>query len=33
LLDGVKPEPRTRLAPHIVLRSNLSLFAAGISEA
>jgi LacI family transcriptional regulator len=33
LLDGVKPEPRTRLAPHIVLRSNLPLFAAGVSEA
>jgi LacI family transcriptional regulator, galactose operon repressor len=33
LLDGVKPETNTRLAPHIVLRSNLSLFAGGISEA
>jgi LacI family transcriptional regulator len=32
LLDGVKPETRTRLAPHIVLRSNLRLFAAGSSE-
>lgn len=27
LLDGVAPEPVTRLAPHIVLRSNLPLFA------
>jgi LacI family transcriptional regulator len=27
LVDGVKPEPVTRLAPHIVLRSNLALFA------
>jgi len=26
LVDGIKPEPITRLAPHIVLRSNLSLF-------
>jgi LacI family transcriptional regulator len=26
LVDGVKPEPVTRLAPHIVLRSNLPLF-------
>jgi LacI family transcriptional regulator len=26
LVDGVKPEPITRLAPHIVLRSNLPLF-------
>ncbi len=26
LVDGIKPEPVTRLAPHIVLRSNLSLF-------
>jgi LacI family transcriptional regulator len=26
LLDGVTPEPQTRLAPHIILRSNLSLF-------
>lgn len=27
LVDGIKPEPVTRLAPHIVLRSNLPLFA------
>ena len=27
LQDGVVPEPSTRFAPHIVLRSNLSLFA------
>jgi LacI family transcriptional regulator len=33
LLDGVKPEPRARLVPHIVLRSNLPLFAGGISGA
>ena len=26
LLDGVQPAPITRLAPHIVMRSNLSLF-------
>jgi LacI family transcriptional regulator len=26
LLEGVKPEPVTRLAPHIILRSNLPLF-------
>src|ERR1700722_8025116 len=26
LLDGTKPPPVTRLAPHIILRSNLSLF-------
>jgi LacI family transcriptional regulator len=26
LLDGIKPPPVTRLAPHIILRSNLSLF-------
>jgi LacI family transcriptional regulator len=26
LLEGVRPEPVTRLAPHIVLRSNLPLF-------
>jgi LacI family transcriptional regulator len=32
LLDGVTPEPRTRLAPHIILRSNLHLFAARLSE-
>jgi LacI family transcriptional regulator len=27
LLDGIEPEPITRFAPHIVLRSNLALFA------
>ncbi len=27
LRDGVSPAPATRLAPHIILRSNLSLFA------
>lgn len=27
LVDGVKPRPVSRLAPHIVLRSNLALFA------
>jgi LacI family transcriptional regulator len=32
LLDGVPPEPRTRLAPHIILRSNLALFASYIAE-
>jgi LacI family transcriptional regulator len=32
LLDGVTPEPRARLAPHIILRSNLHLFAARLSE-
>jgi LacI family transcriptional regulator len=26
LVEGVKPSPSTKLAPHIVLRSNLSLF-------
>ena len=26
LIEGVQPEPVTRLAPHIVLRSNLALF-------
>lgn len=26
LVDGIKPEPVTRLAPHILLRSNLPLF-------
>lgn len=26
LVDGLKPKPVTRLAPHIVLRSNLALF-------
>lgn len=27
LLEGAAPEPQTRLAPHIILRSNLPLFA------
>ena len=26
LVEGVQPEPITRLAPHIILRSNLPLF-------
>jgi LacI family transcriptional regulator len=26
LVDGIRPEPVTRLAPHIILRSNLPLF-------
>lgn len=33
LLEGVTPEPYTRLAPHIILRSNLQLFANYLSEA
>jgi LacI family transcriptional regulator len=32
LLDGVTPEPRTRLAPHIILRSNLGLFTSFLAE-
>jgi len=32
LLNGVKPEPVTRLAPHIVLRANLSLFTRYLAE-
>jgi LacI family transcriptional regulator len=32
LLDGVTPEPCTRLAPHIILRSNLALFAYYLAE-
>jgi LacI family transcriptional regulator len=32
LLDGVTPEPRTRLAPHIVLRGNLGLFTPFLAE-
>jgi LacI family transcriptional regulator len=32
LLDGVTPELHTRLAPHIILRSNLALFASYITE-
>jgi len=31
LLDGVTPEPVTRFAPHIILRSNLPLFADRLS--
>ena len=26
LAEGIKPEPVTRLAPHVILRSNLPLF-------
>jgi LacI family transcriptional regulator len=33
LLEGVKPEPHTRLAPHIILRSNLTLFTSYLTEA
>ena len=29
LLNGVKPDPINRLAPHIILRSNIALFMAG----
>jgi LacI family transcriptional regulator len=32
LLGRVTPEPHTRLAPHIILRSNLSLFTSLIAE-
>ena len=32
LFDGVTPEPRTRLAPHIILRSNLGLFTSFLAE-
>lgn len=32
LLEGLAPEPTTRLAPHIILRSNLSLFLNHITE-
>jgi len=32
LLDGVAPQPVTRIAPHIVLRSNLPLFADRLNE-
>lgn len=31
LIEGAVPEPHVRLAPHIVLRSNLQLFAAHLS--
>ncbi|MFZ1937883.1 MAG: LacI family DNA-binding transcriptional regulator [Terracidiphilus sp.] len=33
LLDGVVPEPVTRFAPHIILRSNLPLFVDRLSSA
>jgi LacI family transcriptional regulator len=32
LVEGVQPEPITRLAPHIILRSNLHLFLGRLSE-
>ena len=32
LVEGVKPSPSTKLAPHIVLRSNLGLFLDHISD-
>jgi LacI family transcriptional regulator len=32
LIDGTAPEPYVRLAPHIVLRSNLQLFTGQVSE-
>lgn len=32
ILNGVKPEPINRLAPHIILRSNLSLFMTGLNS-
>lgn len=31
VLNGVKPKPIQRLAPHIILRSNLSLFMSGMN--
>lgn len=33
LVEGVQPEPITRLAPHIILRSNLHLFLGRLPEA
>lgn len=33
LLEGVQPQPVTRLAPHIILRSNLPLFLDRLSDA
>jgi LacI family transcriptional regulator len=33
LVDGVQPEPITRLAPHIILRSNLPLFLERLPDA
>jgi LacI family transcriptional regulator len=32
LVEGVQPEPITRLAPHIILRSNLHLFLGRLPE-
>jgi len=32
LVEGVQPEPITRLAPHIILRSNLHLFLGRLSD-
>jgi LacI family transcriptional regulator len=32
LVEGVQPEPTTRLAPHIILRSNLHLFLGRLSD-
>ena len=32
LINGKAPEPCVRIAPHIIMRSNLSLFPTGISE-
>jgi LacI family transcriptional regulator len=32
LLNGVTPDPVTRLAPHIILRSNLALFSSYVAE-
>lgn len=32
LVQGTRPEPVTRLAPHIILRSNVSLFTAYLQE-
>jgi LacI family transcriptional regulator len=32
LLNGVKPNPQARLAPHIILRSNISLFLSALDS-
>jgi LacI family transcriptional regulator len=32
LINGIKPHVMNRLAPHIILRSNVSLFARGTDE-
>jgi hypothetical protein len=32
LIDGTTPESHVRLAPHIVLRSNLQIFTGQVSE-